>query len=696
MKRGPRRPRRVVTEATQAFSFSRRAWLLGAAQGGVGALLAGRMAWLAVAENQHFTELSESNRVNMTLVPPRRGWIVDRHGVPIANNRTSFRVDIIPDRLEDEPRVLAALGRILGLSAEEIERINVDLKNAAGFQPVQIADKLDWERFAAVNVRLPELPGVQPSQTFARNYPAGAAVAHLTGYVGAATAEQYKATKDPLFVVPGFKMGKDGLEKTLEPVLRGTPGAKRVEVTARGKLIQTLASRPGVPGHNQRLTIDAGLQEYAARRLGTNSGSVVVLDCTTGEILALVSMPAYDPNSFSDGISRLEWQMLSDDDHVPLMNKATQGLYPPGSTVKPMNGLALLHAGVSASDRIFCSGALRVGTGIFHCHKKSGHGALDLKNAIMQSCDIYFYEMIRRLGYDNVAPIAREVGLGQKFELPFASQRYGTVPDSGWKKRKYKADWTVADSLNASIGQGYVLANPLQLAVMASRIASGRLLQPTMLAERVRHDAPSLSFPAAHLQTVREAMWGVVNGGGTGGAAKMLTPGFALAGKTGTAQVRRITMAERGSGVLKNGSLPFKLRDHALFQGFAPADNPRYAIGVVLEHNGHTVRNLDTPMIARDIMTYLVDRDRALKSLAEVEPTWGGDIATRMTAQQAAYDLAHAAPAAVGTKTDAVVPSDSRAVEAASAQANAQVEALAGDGPTGNTVAEDGTTEIDQ
>ena len=697
MKRRANRPRRVVTEASQAFSFSRRAWLLGAAQGGVGLLLGARMAWLSVAENAHFTELSESNRVNMTLVPPRRGWIVDRHGAPIANNRTSFRIDIIPDRLEDEARVLGELGRILGLTAEELARIGVDLKNAAGFQPVQIADKLDWERFAAVNVRLPELPGVQPSQTFARNYPAGAAVAHLTGYVGAPTAEQYKETKNPLYVVPGFKLGKDGLEKTLEPKLRGAPGAKRIEVTARGKLIQTLASRAGSPGHNQRLTIDAGLQEYAARRLGTNSGSVVVLDCTTGEILAMVSMPAYDPNSFSDGISRLEWQMLSDDDHVPLMNKATQGLYPPGSTVKPMNGLALLRAGVSPSERVSCSGALRVGNGIFHCHKKRGHGPLDLKNAIMQSCDIYFYEMIRRLGYDNVAPIAREVGLGEKFDLPFTSQRYGTVPDSAWKERKYKADWTVADSLNASIGQGYVLANPLQLAVMASRIASGRMLQPSMLADRIQRNAPTLPFQGDHLQTVHEAMWGVVNGGGTGGAARMLTPGVALAGKTGTAQVRRITMAERAGGVLKNGSLPFKLRDHALFQGFAPADNPRYAIGVVLEHNGHTVRNLDTPMIARDIMTYLVDRDRALKSLAEVEPTWGGDIATRMATQAAAYKAAQVpTPAAVATKIDAAVPSDSHAVEAATDQANVQAAALAGDGPTGNTVAEDGTTEQNQ
>jgi penicillin-binding protein 2 len=688
------RPPRIVTEVMQANSFSRRAWMLGTAQAGVGVLLAGRMGWIAIAQNEKYNLLSESNRVNMTLVPPRRGWIVDRHGAPIANNRTDFRVDIIPDRIEDPDRVLATLQRLLSLPDDEIARIRIDLDNSAGFQPVQVAENIDWDHFAAVNVHLPELPGVAPTRGFSRNYPGGAAVAHLTGYVGAANAEQYKATHDPLLVTPGFKLGKDGLEKILEPELRGKPGAKRVEVTARGKLVAELGTRPDIPGKTQRLTIDAGLQDYAARRIGTNSGSAVVLDCRTGEMLAMVSMPAYDPNSFSDGISHLEWKMLSDDDHVPLMNKATQGLYPPGSTVKPMNGLALLESGVDPHDRIVCTGALRVGNGIFHCHKKSGHGALDLKNAIMQSCDIYFYEMVRRLGYDHVAPIARMTGLGQKFDLPFSTQRYGTVPDSAWKKKKYKTDWTVADSLNASIGQGYVLSNPLQLAVMAARLASGRALQPSILADRINHDAPALPVQSEHLQIVREAMLGVVNGGGTGGAARMLVPGIQLAAKTGTAQVRRITMAERASGVLKNGQLPFKLRDHALFVCFAPADNPRYAAAVVLEHNGHTVRNLDTPMIGRDIMTYLFDRDRAMASLAEVEPTWGGDIQTRMAATAEAYRAAQAPPpAASATKTDAVVPSDSAAVEAATDAANQTQAALATDGPTGNTVAEDGTTE---
>ncbi|MEP6786501.1 MAG: penicillin-binding protein 2 [Sphingomonadales bacterium] len=631
--------KRSLSEAQVQMSFTRRGFVLGAAQIGMSAVLAGRMAWLSIAENERYKLLAESNRVNLSLIPPRRGWVVDRTGKPLAINKTVFRADIIPDRLRDKDATLDMLVKLLNLPEEERQRISDDIDNAAGFQPVQIAENLDWEHYAALSVRAQDLPGVIPAQGFARFYPDGAAVGHLLGYVGSASAADYEKTKDPLMLTPGYKVGKDALEKTFDPILKGVPGARRSEVTARGKLVRELDTRTDIPGRTLQLTIDKGLQAYAARRLGTNSGSAVVLDCLTGELLAMVSMPAYDPNSFSDGISRKEWKSLSDNDHVPLMNKTLQGLYPPGSTVKPMNGLALLEAGVSPSDRIVCSGSLRVGNGIFHCHKRRGHGPLDLKQAIMYSCDIYFYEMIRRLGYDRIAPIARSVGLGQKFELPFSTQRYGTIPDSAWKKNKYKTDWTVADSLNASIGQGYVLANPLQLAVMSARIASGRALMPHLLHGKNSATAAALPYTAEHFAYIRDAMAGVVNGGGTGGASRLQIPGITLAAKTGTAQVRRITMAERAGGVLGNASLPFKLRDHALFVCFAPAEAPRYAAAIVLEHNGHTVRNLDTPLTGRDIMTYLFDPDLAMKNLAEVEPTWGGDIATRAAAESAALDV---------------------------------------------------------
>lgn len=650
-----KRPKKIASEATQSFTFTRRAMLLGAAQGGVGALLAGRMAWLSIAENERYSLLSESNRVNLTLIPPRRGWIVDRNGKPIAINRTDFRVDLIPDRMVDKDHVLSELRTLLALTDDDMERIRDDLEEGAGFKPVQVAEDLDWERFAAVSVRLNDLPGVSPTRGYSRFYPDGAAVGHLVGYVGAASAKDYEKNRDPLLITPGFKVGKDAIEKTMEPMLRGKPGAKRVEVTARGKIVKELTTRGDVPGNTLKLTIDAGLQTFAARRLGTNSGSVAVVDIHTGGLLAFVSMPSYDPNSFSDGIGKDEWKMLSDDDHIPLMNKTIMGLYPPGSTVKPMNALALLEAGVSPDERVFCSGALRVGGGVFHCHKRRGHGPLDMKRAVMQSCDIYFYEMARRLGYDRFAPVARALGLGETFDLPLAGQRYGTVPDSAWKLRKYKQRWTVADSLNASIGQGYVLANPLQMAIMSARIAAGTSLQPTLIAGTEKK-AQALPYDPEHLRLVRESMYGVVNEGGTGGASRLQIPGIALAAKTGTAQVRRITMAERRGGVLSNAALPFKMRDHAHFICFAPADNPRYAAAVVLEHNGHTVRNLDTPLTGRDVMTYLFDPERAMKSLAEVEPTWGGDIGTRMAAKARAWEAAKAGAVPVPAPTPTPSP----------------------------------------
>jgi len=686
-----KRPTRIVTEAAQLYSFSRRAWFLGGIQVAAGVVLAGRMAWLSIAENQHFELLAESNRVNLTMIPPRRGWIIDRNGAPIANNRTDFRVDIIPDRLQDKDRVLGDLQKMLLLDAEAMTRIRADLKQAAGFQPVEVADNLDYEQFARIQVRVPELPGVAPTQGYSRNYPAGAAVAHLTGYVGTASAEDYEKTKDPLLITPGFKIGKDGLEKTLEKRLRGTPGARRVEVTARGKLVQQLRTRPDVPGENVRLAIDLGLQEYAARRLGTNSGAAVVLDCLTGDVLAFCSMPAYDPNVFSEGISHLEWDMLSQNDHVPLMNKVLQGLYPPGSTVKPMNSLALLRAGVTPEDTVDCTGVLRVGTGLFHCWKKGGHGPISMRRAVAQSCDLYFYEMARRIGYDRIAPTAREMGLGQKFDLPFSSQRYGTVPDSAWKMRKYHHPWTVADTLNASIGQGYVLVNPLQLAVMAARIASGRHVVPRVLLDHRHGAAPQIpDIDQQHFAVVRDAMYAAVNDGGTAARARLLVPGVTLAAKTGTAQVHRISMADRRAGRTGNAGLPFKLREHALFICFAPADNPRYAAALVLEHNGHLIGNLDTPATGRDIMTYLFDRDRALTTLAEIEPTWGGDVRTRMAVEEAVYRAAHQLPpAAVATKTDVGAPTDSAAVAAAAAASNAAVAA-------GGASAETGSPEGDQ
>ena len=630
---------KIVTQNSQTFSFTRRTLLLGTAQGGVAAMLAARMGWLAIAENERYSLLAESNRVQLTIIPPRRGWIVDRFGKPIAINRTDFRVDLIPNQLHDAEAAIRELKQILALPPEEIDRIHEDLAKAADYQPVQVASNLDYERFAAVSLRTPEMPGVVPASGTARYYPTGAAIAHLVGYVGAASAADYEKTHDPLLVTPGFKVGKDGLERTMESWLRGKPGAKRSEVTAHGKLVRELTTRPETVGHTLQLTIDIGLQEYAARRLGPSSGSVVMLDTQTGGILAMASMPAYDPNSFSDGISHSEWDMLSANDHRPLINKILQGLYPPGSTVKPMVALALLEAGVDPNQVVNCSGRYRLGSAYFHCWRHSGHGGVDMRRAIAQSCDIYFYTMARLIGIDRIAATARALGLGEEFDLPMPSQRYGTVPDTAWKARRYKgARWATADTLNATIGQGYMLANPLQLAMMAARIASGNAIVPRLiLNKRYPPQGGPLAMDPAHLAFVRSAMSDVVNGGGTAGSGRLNLPGGELmGGKTGTAQVRRISMAMRAAGLTGTEGMPWKYRDHGLFVGFAPVQEPRYAVSVVLEHGLHGAAGAP---IARDLITWLYDRKRAEDRLAVLEEGWGGSIETRMAKK--AYAWAH-------------------------------------------------------
>ena len=614
--------------------FSRRAAILGALQLGLGGVLAGRLAWLAIAENQKWQLLSESNRLQLSLIPPRRGLLLDRTGVPLASNKSVFMIDLLPDRLEDADGVLKQLAELLGLSADETDRLRSDLAQALDHQPVRVASDVEWDQYAAVNVRLPDLPGVSPMRGFSRHYPAGAATAHLLGYVGAPSREEYEKTGDPLLMVPGMQVGKDMLEKTLEKDLTGKPGARRAEVTATGKVVRELAVRSDTIGKSVQLTIDGGLQTYASRRLGTQSGSVVVLDVISGGVLAMASMPAYDPNSFSDGISQFEWDMLSQDERVPLRNKTLQGLYPPGSTIKPITALALLHENIDPDETVLCTGRINIAGGTFHCWRRSGHGVVDMNRAIAESCDIYFYVMGIRVGIQPIADMARRFGLGERFSgLPVPYQYYGTVPDPAWKRRRYNEPWEAYDTVNATIGQGYLLANPLQLAVMTARLAAGEKTHPKLLAAKVAPAAP-LGIDPRMLAIVRQGMEDVVNGRGTATRARLPLANIKLAGKTGTAQVRRITMAERRRGVRSNASLPWKLRDHGLFVGYAPVHRPRYTVAVVIEHGGGSGAAYP---IASDTLLYLFDERQAMKRLASLENGWGGGIEERMAREAAEF-----------------------------------------------------------
>jgi penicillin-binding protein 2 len=614
-----------LTTSTLRQSFDRRTFVIGAVQGGVGLLLAARMGYIAVAENEKYEMESESNRVNLTLIPPRRGWILDRKGSPLASNRADFRVDLIPVRLKDPAREVATVGSLLSLNPDQVADLNTKIAEARRFQAVPVASGLDYDQFAAVSVRLPELPGVVPQRGYSRFYPTGPAVGHLLGYVGAANKEEYDKEPIPLLVTPGFKLGKDGLEKQYEKVLRGEPGARRTEVTASGRIVRDLDTREDVQGQSIQLTIDGQLQDFAARRIGLQSAAVVVIDCQSGGILAQVSMPCFDPNTFANGIGRIEWKMLNEDDHIPLLNKAVRGLYPPGSTVKPMASLALQLQGVSPDEHVNCPGGYQLGNRVFRCD--AVHGSLVMRGAIEHSCNTYFWSMVHRIGYENVAPVARKLGLGQEFDLPGVNQRYGTVPDPEWKMRKYKQEWTAADALNAAIGQGYVLVSPLQLAVMTSRIASGRDLLPSLMFGQPKPPGPPLPFTPEQLAVTRDGMFRVVNGSGTGAGSRLPVPGVTMSGKTGTAQVRKL--------LSRGGGGDWKGRDHSWFICYAPSEAPRYAMAVVVEHGGFGA-SAAAP-IAKDVMTCLFDPAKAWSALLEMENTWGGTPAERMAAKYQAY-----------------------------------------------------------
>ncbi|MCF2514302.1 penicillin-binding protein 2 [Sphingomonas sp. G124] len=616
------------TAAHQSMTFSRRMMLVGGAQAAFGGLLVARLGYLSVAQNKHYRLLSESNRVQLIIVPPRRGWIVDRRGKPIAINRSDFRVDLIPEQVEHPTETLRTLTDILQLTPDDVDRIIKEMKASRGYQPVQVAENVPYDQYAAITVRLPELPGVSPQRGFSRFYPAGPAVAHLVGFVGAASAKDYEKEKNPLLVTPGFKIGKEGLEKVLEPKLRGIPGGQRVELTARGKLVRELEPKPDRSGQTVQLTIDADLQEYAARRMGDQSGALVAMDVTGGDLLAYVSMPAFDPNSFSDGIGRTEWRMLSEDDHIPLLNKVAQGLYPSGSTIKPAMALAFLKQGIDPARRVNCPGGIRIGNRYFRCD--AVHGSMDMHSAIERSCNTYFWATGLITDPEKTTEMVQYLGYGEKFDLPIPSQRFGTMPSPKWLKEKYHREWQGYDTANTSIGQGYVLINPMQLAVMPARLASGKLLLPRLLMPDRRLPTPNLDVDPAHLEIVRKAMSAVVNERGTAVGSKLPLEGILMAGKTGTAQVFKLGQRGHQSN--------WALRDHALFISFAPADAPRFAIGCIIEHGGFGA-SAAAPIV-RDCMTYLFDRQKAMDALAPLEKQWGGTLAERTARRQAQFEAA--------------------------------------------------------
>ncbi|MGC9420167.1 MAG: penicillin-binding protein 2 [Rhodovulum sp.] len=589
MKRSPR-----DTEES-GRRISRRALILGGAQAVFVTALALRMRHLQVTQADEFRLLAEENRVNIRLIPPARGLIYDRVGHIVAENEQNYRIVVVREDAGDPEEALARLTRLVPLDQDTIERAIREIQRHSPFVPVTIADRMRWEDVARVAVNAPVLPGISPEVGLSRFYPLGADFAHVVGYVGPVSDYDLSQIEDPdpLLQIPRFQIGKTGIEAKHEERLRGKAGTRRIEVNAAGRVIRELDRIEGQPGSDLQLTVDAGLQNFVQARLGEESAAAVVMDLADGDLLAIASSPSFDPNKFVRGISVPDYRALTETPYRPLSNKTVQGAYPPGSTFKMITALAALEAGeVTADETVWCPGFLKLGTRRFHCWKRGGHGHMNLFESLQQSCDVYYYDIAQRVGIDKIAEMARKLGLGEAHDLPLSAVGEGLVPDKAWKRARYGEEWRIGDTLNASIGQGYVLATPLQLAVMSARLATGRAVVPRLVRSIDGVEQPPvpggpLDVNPANLARIRRAMDAVVNSRrGTAYRSRVVSAEMAMAGKTGTSQVRNITAAERAAGVFRNEDLPWERRDHALFVAYAPVEAPQIAVAVVVEHGG--------------------------------------------------------------------------------------------------------------
>ncbi|MGR3614767.1 MAG: penicillin-binding protein 2 [Paracoccaceae bacterium] len=589
--------------------LTRRSMIVGGLQLAFVGGLAARMRFLQVEQADQFRLLAEENRINIRLIPPVRGEIFDRNGQVVARNSPSYRIIVVREDAGDVDKVIRDLQRLVSIDPEDLERARTEMRRSPPFLPVTLADQLEWDDISRVAVNAPALPGVTPEVGLTRVYPLGPDLAHVVGYVGPVSDYDLSRIEDPepVLRIPRFQIGKVGFEAKQEIDLRGKAGAKRVEVNATGRVMRELDRREGLAGSDMQLTMDADLQSYVQARLGNESAAAVVIDCEDGDIRASCSSPSFDPNLFVRGISVADYRALTEDPYRPLANKAVQGTYPPGSTFKMVTALAALEAGVvGTEDTVWCPGYLEVAGRRFHCWKRAGHGHVDLKNSLRQSCDVYYYDLALKVGIDKISAMAKKLGLGVRHDLPMSAVAKGLAPNRAWKERVHDQSWLVGDTANASIGQGFMLASPLQLAVMSARLATGRSVTPRLTKSIDGIEQPSgagapLDVNENNLRTLRRAMYAVSNERrGTAYGSRIIADEFRLAGKTGTSQVRNITAAERAAGVIRNSDLPWERRDHALFVCFAPYDRPKYAVSVVVEHGGGGSKA--AAPVARDIL----------------------------------------------------------------------------------------------
>ena len=625
-------------DAARTRLFTRRTAVVAGGQLALFGGLIARMYYLQVIESAKYKVLADDNRISLRLLPPPRGRILDRYGQPIAINQLNYRVVVIPEQTGNVPATLDALSQIVPITDFDRHRILREIARKRKFLPVTIKENLNWDDVARIAVNAPDLPGVMIDVGSSRYYPDGEGVAHVIGYV--APPSEADLNGDPLLELPDFRIGRNGVERVYDLALRGRAGTSQIEVNALGRPIRELARQPGQPGNDLILTLDTELQDLANQKLSAHqSAAAVLMDVITGEVLVLASVPNFDPNEFNKGITNATWHELLTDEHAPLTDKAVSGEYAPGSTFKPVVAMAGLESGIVTPDfTVFCPGYLSLGNAKFHCWKKGGHGTLDMVGGIKNSCDVYFYEVARRVGIDRIADMAHRFGLGKKTGIDLPGERAGLIPTRAWKFAATGVPWQPGENLVAGIGQGYVLATPIQLAMMCARLANGGdavvprltrdLVEGATVEAREAVTFSPIGVSQANLAVVARGMRAVVNDPrGTAYRARIMDPTMAMAGKSGTSQVRRITEEERLHGLRKEDQVPWKERDNALFIAYAPDENPRYACVVIIEHGGGGSAN--AAPIVRDLLVAAQQRLREKLPLAQRSTGGGTQVAAK-------------------------------------------------------------------
>ena len=626
--------------------ITRRMFILSALKSAVFLAIIIRLFFLQISENIKYRSLSDKNRLREWKVAPPRGIIKDYFGEQIASNTQVFQLHMIPEDVPNIQTLFFKLSKIISFTERDQKVLLKRLKKRKPWEPIIISDNLTWAEFSKLNLFLHEIQGIKPVVSVARKYSEDGSTSHVIGYVSAVSVKDLENSELLRQInVPGLKTGKSGLEKSFNEPMIGKPGFQRFEVNAYGKRIKELKFEQGTVGQDFTTTVDQDVQKYANQLIKDKSGSACVMDIYTGDIIAMVSSPTFDSNKFVHGISTEDWKSLIEDKRKPLMNKSIAGLYPPGSTIKPIVALSALENDVISPKLVVeCTGSIELYGQKYHCWKDKGHGYMNLRNAIKQSCDVYFYEVARRLGVDRLSVTSEKFGLGEKVFDFFNEEKKGLVPNTKWKLENIGKGWVLGETLITGIGQGYFQVTPMQLCLMTARLANGgyavkpriiddkQAVQPIIDSwrkefslkknntngeltneEQLGSDTSLVRLykNPENVKFVLDALYGATNEPmGTSYGSRFTKPEYVYAGKTGTSQTRTITPEER-EAKLKQKDLPYEKRDHALFTAFAPYKNPRYAVSIVIEHGG--TGSSGAAPIAKKIIKRVIDRHQLRK-----------------------------------------------------------------------------------